>query len=359
MIRTWLRERLPKGWLRGRARPVSETVDVVIPVYRGMEETRTCIESVLASRGRHPLQPLVVDDASPEPNLSAWLRGLAEAGHVALITHAENRGFVASVNEGMALHRDRDVVLLNSDTEVAPGWLDRLVACARRDAAIGTITPFSTTATICSYPRIHHSNPLPPGETTATLDADFSTANAGRSADIPTAVGFCMYITRHCLDRVGLFDYERYGKGYGEEVDFCMRAGRLGFRNVIAADVFVRHIGEISFQDAGFERRQKAQALVDSLYPEFQQKLREFIPGDPLRVLRRRADLQRLRRSPRSLTIEQAGNRVKLGWPRAGEEFALWLDPARDGAALAAIQRFLTDPAAPLPEIEARWLAGP
>ena len=353
------RELLPKGWLRGRARPVSQTVDVVIPVYRGMAETRACIESVLASRRATPFQTLVIDDASPEPEMGPWLRALAEAGRIALITHTENRGFVASVNQGMALHRDRDVVLLNSDTEVAPGWLDRLVACARRDAAIGTVTPFSTSATICSYPRIHHSNPLPPGETTATLDADFAAANAGRSADIPTAVGFCMYITRHCLDRVGLFDYERYGMGYGEEVDFCMRVGRAGFRNVVAADVFVRHIGEVSFQGAGFERRQKAQALVDSLYPEFQRMLREFIPADPLRVLRRRADLQRLRRFPRELAIEQDGQRVKLSWAREGEEFALWLDAARDGAGLAAIQRFISDPAAPLPAIDARWLAGP
>ena len=57
--------------------------------------------------------------------------------------------------------------------------------------------------------------------------------------------------------------------GYGEEVDFCMRAARKGFRNVLAGDVFVLHVGEVSFKDAGVERRQKAQATVDALYPEF------------------------------------------------------------------------------------------
>jgi GT2 family glycosyltransferase len=190
------------------------------------------------------------------------------------------------------------VVLLNSDTEVAAGWLDRLAAHARRDPRVGTVTPFSNNATICSYPRTLERNALPEGETTASLDAAFASANAGRSADIPTAVGFCMFITRECLDRVGMFDEARYGAGYGEEVDFCMRAARAGFRHVIAADVFVRHAGEVSFGHGGAERRGRAQAIVDELYPEFQPRVRDFIARDPLAELRARADRARERRSP-------------------------------------------------------------
>jgi len=335
-------------------------VDVIVPVYRGVAETRACIESVLASPCRTPFELLVIDDRSPEPEISAWLAKLGTAGRITLIPHARNRGFVWSVNEGMSRHPDRDVVLLNSDTEVAPGWLDRLSACTRRDRAIGTATPFSTNATICSYPVNHGPNEMPAGENTASMDAAFAAANAGRSADIPTAVGFCMYITRRCLARVGPFDYERYGAGYGEEVDFCMRAGRMGFRNVIAADVFVHHVGEVSFQGSGMDRREKAQAMVDALYPEFQQLVRTFIPADPLRVLRRRADIQRLRSSPAELrSTALAGGYVHLDWPREGEEFALWLHAERDRKGLAAVQRALADPTAPLPELEARWLSEP
>ena len=356
--RALLRQFLQR-WRRGRAQPVSDTVDVVIPVYRGMAETRACIESVLAASNRTRTEVVVIDDASPEAGMEEWLGGLADAGRVRLITHTANRGFVASANEGLALHPDRDVVLLNSDTEVAPGWLDRLVACAHRDPATGTVTPFSTNATICSYPRTLMANDMPAGETTASLDAAFAAANAGRSADIPTAVGFCMYVTRRCLARVGLFDLERYGEGYGEEVDFCMRAARAGFRNVLAADVFVHHLGEVSFGTGGAERRLKAQAAVDALYPEFQQRLAAFIPADPLRGLRRRADLARLRRVPHELARTPSGRFVKLSWERSGEEFALWLDTARDQAGLAAIERCLADPAAPLPELDLRWLSEP
>jgi len=274
-------------------------IDIVIPVYRGQAPTRACLESVLASPLEVAHEIVVIDDATPEPAIREELRVVAASGRVTLIEHAVNRGFVAAANEGFALHPDRDVVLLNSDTEVAPGWLDRIAAHARNDPSVGTVTPFSNNATICSYPNTLRDNPLPAGETTSSLDAVFARANAGLAAEIPTAVGFCMFVTRQCLERVGVFDEARYGAGYGEEVDFCMRASRAGFKHVIAGDVFVRHIGEVSFGKTGADRRAAAQAIVDELYPEFQPRVRDFIARDPLAQLRRRAD--RARQPPSAL----------------------------------------------------------
>jgi GT2 family glycosyltransferase len=270
-------------------------IDIVIPVYRGEAETRACVESVLASGLAAAHEVIVIDDAGPEPALARWLKAVRG---ITLVTHAGNRGFVATANEGLAMHPDRDVVLLNSDTEVAPGWLDRIAAHARKGDRVGTVTPFSNNATICSYPRPQERNDLPQGETTASLDSAFASANAGLSAEIPTAVGFCMFVTRECLDRVGIFDEARYGAGYGEEVDFCMRASREGFRHLVAGDAFVRHAGEVSFGNTGVERRARAQAIVDELYPEFQPLVRDVIARDPLASLRGRVDRARSRRSP-------------------------------------------------------------
>ena len=135
-------------------------IDVIIPAYRGLSETRRCLNSVLNAAVSAPHEVVVVNDASPEPALSAWLAEMAAAGRITLLSHERNAGFVASVNEGMRLHRDRDVVLLNSDTEVAGGWLDRLAACAAREPLAGTVTPFSNNATICSYPRFAVPNAL-------------------------------------------------------------------------------------------------------------------------------------------------------------------------------------------------------
>ena len=349
-------------------------IDIIIPVYRGEAETRRCVRSVLDAACEHPREVVVIDDAGPEPALSAWLRELAAAGAITLIAHTENRGFVASVIEGMALHGDRDVILLNSDTQVAPGWVDRLAAHASRDTKIGTATPFSNNATLASYPRTLTGNAVPEREPLAQRDAAFAAANAGVAVDVPTGVGFCLFISRRCLDAVGPFDLTRYGRGYGEEVDFCMRAARAGLRNVVATDVFVEHVGEVSFGGTGMERRAEAQAMVDSLYPEFQPRLRELIATDPLRPARRRADVERLRRSrwPRVLLVTHAaagGVRrhveaqvaalaanhevlvlqpnetspvtpaafAMLRWANAGEEFRAWFRKAGEWPALVEL----------------------
>ena len=263
-------------------------IDVIVPVYRSLPATQRAIGSLLASRGAVPFEAVVVDDASPEPAISAWLRELSAQGAVTLLVNARNRGFVHSVNAALALHPERDVVLLNSDTEVAPGWLDRIVACAASDARRGTVTPFSNNATICSYPVFAARNSLPEGATTAMLDGLFASENAGVALEIPTAVGFCMYIARRCLDAVGAFDEQAFGLGYGEEVDFCMRASRAGWHHAHCADVFVFHEGEVSFGDSGMDRRAAAQRLIDERYPEFQPLVRDFIARDPAKPLRER-----------------------------------------------------------------------
>ena len=298
-------------------------IDVIIPAYRGLPETRRCLESVLGADVAASHEVVVVDDASPEPALSEWLRGLAAAGRITLLGHERNAGFVASVNEGMRLHPDRDVLLLNSDTEVADGWLDRLAACAARAPDAGTVTPFSNNATICSYPRFAVPNALPAGESTAGLDARFARANAGRAVELPTAVGFCMYIRRACLDAVGAFDEAAFGRGYGEEVDFCLRASRAGWRHLLAADAFVFHAGEVSFGSGAAAVREKAQAIIDERYPEFRPRLAEFLGRDPARPLRRAADLARLRNQPSPLRVVRTGSgqaaAVDATGPAAGE----------------------------------------
>ena len=138
-------------------------VDLIVPVYRGLAETRRCLDSVLAFPQQTSHEIVVIDDCSPEPELSVWLRDLADTGAITLLENPVNTGFVNAVNRGMVLHPDRDVVLLNSDTEVHGDWLDRLRGHAYSDPMIGTVTPFSNNATLCSYPRFMQDNPLPEG----------------------------------------------------------------------------------------------------------------------------------------------------------------------------------------------------
>ena len=257
-------------------------VDIVIPVYRGLDETRRCIEAVLADRDRQPGTIRVIDDCSPEPELSNWLSSLAATGQIKLYRNNENLGFIATVNRGMRESGHHDVVLLNSDTQVPSGWLRRLSYHAYAGDKIGTVTPFSNNATICSYPTIG-GGPLPQGYTLAELDTACRAGNFERSVEIPTAVGFCMYIRRDCLDEVGDFDVETFGKGYGEEADFCMRATTLGWRHVMACDTLVYHQGGVSF-GSDIAQMHRAHKLVLDLHPQYEELLTQHFVRDPTKA---------------------------------------------------------------------------
>lgn len=272
------------------------SVDVLVPVYKGRIETLRCLYSVLTAKAETAYEIVVIDDASPDPDLEADLQRLADMGLFTLLVNPRNRGFVYTVNRGMNLHPERDVVLLNADTEVFDGWVDRLAQAAKRNDRTGTVTPLSNNATICSYPQFLQDNPYPLEISYPELDSLAATVNAGEEAESPTAVGFCTYIRRACLDEVGLFDEETFGKGYGEENEFSQRAIARGWRNVIAGDVFVYHSGSASFQGERAKRVHAAMEIMSRLYPSYYRDVAEFIEHDPIRLFRERLDWGRLRR---------------------------------------------------------------
>lgn len=277
--------------IQGHGKP---GVDVIVPVYKGRDLTLRCLFSVLNARYETPMELIVINDASPDAELVAELEQLAARSLFTLLHNEHNLGFVQTVNRGMALHPERDVVLLNADTEVYSDWLDRLRMVAERNPRTATVTPLSNNATICSYPRFLHDNPYPlemPGD---AIDHCTAKVNRGIEVEAPTGVGFCMYLRRDALDELGLFDAEAYGKGYGEENDFCQRAIQQGWRNVITADTFVRHLGGASFQGEKGKRVAHALRTLAQRYPNYKQQVSAFIRQDPLQEARRRLDMARL-----------------------------------------------------------------
>lgn len=273
-------------------------VSILVPVYRNLEVTRKCLESIFLSDLPDNISLTVINDCSPEPDLDAYCRELESIARIRLVVNDSNLGFVRSANRGFELEPGADVLLLNSDTEVSHDWLQRLQACAYLQPDIGTVTPFSNNGTICSYPVFPQSNPLPAAWTAPELDTAFKTANSGMFHEIPTAVGFCMYIKRACLNETGLFDAENFGHGYGEECDFSLRANALGWRHVVAADVFVYHEGAASFISEAEARKRNADIIMNELHPQYHALVSGFIQSDPLHVFRRNVDAVRLHAKP-------------------------------------------------------------
>ena len=281
----------PKAPTTQRFDPV---VEVVLPVYGNLPLVQGCLASALATTGSQPFHLTVINDASPDPAVWQWLSAQAKLHpHITVLQNARNLGFVETVNLGMRLAGRRDVILLNSDTEVANDWLDRMRAAAYSAARVGTVTPFSNNATICSYPAFCVDNPLPEGFGTPDVDRLCASVNRGAAVEIPTAVGFCMYIRRACLDQVGDFDAASFGQGYGEENDFCLRAATLGWRHLHALDVFVFHEGGASFQDARHALQARALATIRRLHPGYEDLIRSFVQRDPARPFREALDRAR------------------------------------------------------------------
>ena len=89
-------------------------LNVIVPVYRNLKVTQQCLERVIQSKRNRPYKITVINDYSPEADIHTYLDELANEGKIKLITHAENEGFVRSVNNGMTSDTQSDVVLLNS-----------------------------------------------------------------------------------------------------------------------------------------------------------------------------------------------------------------------------------------------------
>ena len=275
-------------------RPVAGTalrrgIDIIIPVHGGLDMTLACLRQVRATLD-NAARIVVIDDASPDPALAAALDRQAREGVIVLERLSHNHGFPAAANAGMRLGPDRDVVLLNNDTLLPERWLQRLrdAACSAPD--IGTVTPLSNNATILSYPSPRKTNAVPSAAEVVALDAAAQAANAGVTLDIPTAVGFCMYIRRDCLDAVGLFRADLFAQGYGEENDFCLRAQALGWRHVALAGLYVGHIGGQSFSAARQHLLERNLRILNRLHPGYAALIDAFEAADKLAAARRRMD---------------------------------------------------------------------
>lgn len=268
------------------------SVDVVIPVYKDLRLTQRCIESVLEANDPMVGRLIVVDDCSPEHEVSQYCRDLCAEKKIELVVNTSNLGFVQSVNIGMQASSS-DVILLNSDTRVHGAWASRLFRCAGRAERVASVTPFSNNAEIASYPHFVHSNVLPRDLSLSELDNIFSNVNDGMAIEIPTAVGFCMYLRREVLQEIGLFDADLFGRGYGEENDWCLRASSAGYRHLLCADLFVYHEGGASFGNETEDLKRAASDELSVKYPGYAKSIATFVTEDPIEPARYAVDLAR------------------------------------------------------------------
>jgi GT2 family glycosyltransferase len=231
------------------------SVSIIILVLDQLEHTQRCLESL---RRCTPIEhEIILVDNGSKPETAHWLIAYAKAQtDVRLIRNNSNRGFAAGNNQAIAIARGTHVILLNNDTVVTEGWLDRMMSALDRHPRAGIVGPRSNR--VAGPQMIEH-----PGYSNLEELPDFartwSARNAGKSRHVGRVIGFCLLARKSVIEAVGGLD-ERFGSGNFEDDDFCLRARLAGFESCIADDSFVHHVGSQTFQGARIDYRAAMQA---------------------------------------------------------------------------------------------------
>ncbi|OXY82108.1 hypothetical protein B6S08_00805 [Oceanimonas doudoroffii] len=259
---------------------------IIIPVFNAATAVEACLESVRAYTPSG-CRVLVINDASTEAAIVPLLKKYKTVPGFEVFTHAHNKGYTHTVNEGIALAGQADVILLNSDTCVSAGWVQRLRWAACSHPRVATVTPFSNNAGAFSVPA-PGVNPLPQGTSLAECARAIAQASGHYLPAVPTGNGFCMYIRRSCLDDIGCFDEQAFPRGYGEENDFCMRAGAQAWLHLIDDSTYIAHQRSASFGTAKEALLQAGRAVVDARYPHYTEQVRQAFAAPALQQARSR-----------------------------------------------------------------------
>jgi GT2 family glycosyltransferase/2-polyprenyl-3-methyl-5-hydroxy-6-metoxy-1,4-benzoquinol methylase len=221
---------------------------VVVPVCNAADYTKSCLEEL--ERGGGPgLEVIVVDNGSDDETAAI----LAAKPSVRVVRNAENRGFAAAVNQGLALARAPLVCVLNNDTLLTDGWLEPLLAPLAGDPRVALVGPCTSYAKGRQQVDLTGGGaPLADLAQMRRLAANWCERERGRLEDVAFLSGFCFVARRDDLLPIGGLAAE-YGRGTFEDDELCRRLRRAGRRLVIARDSFVWHFGNRTFLALGVD----------------------------------------------------------------------------------------------------------
>ncbi len=216
-------------------------VSIVIPAFNELDYCRQCLNALLAhTRGEYRL--ILVDNGSTD-----GVGDFFDAIPGACVIHAgSNKGFSGGVNLGLA-YAEGHVVLLNSDTLVPEGWLERLTAALECSSNIGMVGPMSNCV---SGPQLIEGLSFDSLDAINAYARDLAERRQGALTETDRLVGFCLMIRDTVVRDVGLFD-EAFGIGNFEDDDYCVRVRAAGYKLCIAEDAFVFHYGSRTFLGMG------------------------------------------------------------------------------------------------------------
>lgn len=237
-------------------------LSIIFVNWNGGDLLRRAVESVVAQQPPVEYEVIVVDNASTDESLAVLRAGAGAAelearGRLRVVENDLNRGFGPANNQAFELTDAPLLLLLNPDTEVTAGSIDKLIKTARSGARVGAVGPKllnadgSTQASVWRNPPsawellltglwLHKLLPRRArGELLLAEHWDYS-----RRREVEMLSGAAVLVKREVIQEVGGFD-ERFHM-YGEDNEWCLRMRRAGWKLVFEPEAVVMHRGAAS-----------------------------------------------------------------------------------------------------------------
>lgn len=257
-------------------------IDIVVPIYNAYNALKLCLDNLQkCHQGVNSVY--LIDDKSTDTRILSLIADYTKRNSWQLILNEINLGFVKTANKGLNLS-DNHTVLLNSDTLVTQYWIKAFKQALQHNPNLGTATPWSNNAEICSFPNFLTNHPLP--SNINQLAQVLYTQYQPKFPPLPTAVGFCMLISKKAKQVVGYFDEEHFGHGYGEENDYSLRVKAAGLDNILCDNAYVAHIGNQSFSDMNIQPSEETMQRLLQKHPDYLTMIQQYIEKDPLQDIR-------------------------------------------------------------------------
>jgi N-acetylglucosaminyl-diphospho-decaprenol L-rhamnosyltransferase len=240
----------------GRLNLLSVELSIIIVNWNAGAFLRGCIRSIIHSPPKVSWEIIVIDNASTDGS-TEWLKTeytSENRSQIRLLENSENLGFGRANNQAFELSNAPMVLLLNPDTEVTPGAIDRLIDTLSAEAATGACgprlinpdgsvqisvwrNPPSAWEILLSQLKLYLLLPRRiRGELLLGGHWDHN-----RQRRVPMLSGAAILARREMIDEVGGFD-ERFHV-YGEDNEWCLRIIRAGWRLVFEPSAVILHHG--------------------------------------------------------------------------------------------------------------------
>jgi len=229
------------------------SVSIIICVHNALQDVAECLNSLWEHR-TFPYKIIIINDGS-DVETSKYLEKYAAICKCQLICNEVAQGYTKSANIGLRRALDSDyIVLLNSDTIVTSGWLEKMLNVFIKYPKTGIVSPLSNAASYQSVPE--HKDILTGDWKINSLPEDMNVEMMAYCVEISSKCiypevevlnGFCFMISKQVINSIGYLDEENFPKGYGEEVDFCIRTKDVGFQLRVVDDTYIFHEKSKSF----------------------------------------------------------------------------------------------------------------